>query len=149
MPAFCGVIGCSNKRSKFPEKSYFRLPAIDKRFESRVPEISIYGPLLARTIPRPAVFVAAAVLCYSGRELRVRSLGRPADLEATSHPDWAPTQNLGHSKLSQKMMAINSARYKRIQDKVEKRDVFMAAEAVMNMQQNTQPGSDEAFFKGK
>lgn len=32
MPAFCGVIGCANKRKKFPEKYFFRLPAVDKKY---------------------------------------------------------------------------------------------------------------------
>ena len=32
MPANCGVIGCANMKNKFTKKSFYRLPAVDKRY---------------------------------------------------------------------------------------------------------------------
>ena len=40
MPAFCGVIGCANKRKKFLEKHFFRLPAVDKRYGGKREKIT-------------------------------------------------------------------------------------------------------------
>lgn len=30
MSSFCGMLGCDNKQNKFPDKSFYRLPAVDK-----------------------------------------------------------------------------------------------------------------------
>ncbi|XP_050698506.1 uncharacterized protein LOC126986406 isoform X2 [Eriocheir sinensis] len=146
MPAFCGVIGCANKRTKFPEKFYFRLPAVDKRYGGKREKITRVrrGKWLAN--------LARADLTEAGkRHLLVCSdhflSGRPAVLDDTSNPDWAPTQNLGHRKVSQELVAISCARHQRIQERKSKKDkeMFMAAQTLMDMQEYTQPSSDKVY----
>ncbi|XP_050739147.1 uncharacterized protein LOC127009831 isoform X1 [Eriocheir sinensis] len=146
MPAFCGVIGCANKRTKFPEKFYFRLPAVDKRYGGKREKITRVrrGKWLAN--------LARAGLTEAGkRHLLVCSdhflSGRPAILDDTSNPDWAPTQNLGHRKVSQELVAISCARHQRIQERKSKKDkeMFMAAQTLMDMQEYTQPSSDKVY----
>ncbi|XP_050703219.1 uncharacterized protein LOC126988852 [Eriocheir sinensis] len=76
-------------------------------------------------------------------------VGRPAVLEDISNPDWAPTQNLGHRKVSQELVAISCARHQRIQERKLKKDkeMFMAAQTLMDIQEYTQPCHDEVHVE--
>ena len=49
-------------------------------------------------------------------------LGKPARLEDADHPDWAPSQNLGHSKVSRKS-GVWFSRHQRIQERKKKLEV--------------------------
>ena len=46
--------------------------------------------------------------------------GKPARLEDADHPDWAPTQNLGHSKVTRKS-EVWHRRQQRIQERNNKK----------------------------
>ena len=35
MPSSCAVIDCTNRKDKCPDKSFFRIPAVDKRYGGR------------------------------------------------------------------------------------------------------------------
>ncbi|XP_050724972.1 uncharacterized protein LOC127002810 [Eriocheir sinensis] len=53
--------------------------------------------------------------------------------------------NLGHRKVSQELVAISCARHQRIQERKLKKDkeMFMAAQTLVDIQEYTQPCSDE------
>lgn len=58
--------------------------------------------------------------CFS-RETKQSVLGQPAALEDVDHPDWIPTQNLGHESTVFKKKVETVARSERVQKRKERK----------------------------
>ena len=92
--------------------SFFRIPVIRKGRGEREFELSS---------KRRTGFVAAISRQYlsenSLNHARICSRhfisGKPASLYDHLHPDWLPTQNLGHNKCSKERVDVNQERYER------------------------------------
>ena len=108
----CAVVGCSKRSDRDKGVSFYRIPTIRTGRGERELELST---------KRRAGFLAA----ISRADLTENSIdqarvcsrhfisGKPASLHEELHPDWLPTQNLGHSKVSQKRVAVCEERYER------------------------------------
>ena len=108
----CAVVGCSKRSDRDKDVSFYRIPTIRTGRCERELELST---------KRRAGFLAAIsradLTDNSIDQARVCSRhfisGKPASLHEQLHPDWLPTQNLGHSKVSKKRVAVCEERYER------------------------------------
>ena len=108
----CAVVGCSKRSDRDKDVSFYRIPTIRTGRCERELELST---------KRRAGFLAAIsradLTDNSIDQARVCSRhfisGKPASLHEELHPDWLPTQNLGHSKVSKKRVAVCEERYER------------------------------------
>lgn len=108
----CAVVGCSKRSDRDKDVSFYRIPTIRTGRCERELELST---------KRRAGFLAAIsradLTGNSVDQARVCSRhfisGKPASLHEELHPDWLPTQNLGHSKVSKKRVAVCEERYER------------------------------------
>ena len=61
-----------------------------------------------------------------------RHFRKPADLFDELHPDWLPTQNLGHSKENEKSVQIREDRYERKKTRIARMKEAHNALALLN-----------------
>ena len=101
----CVVVGCSKRSDRDKDVSFYQIPTIRTGRGERELELST---------KRRAGFLAAVsrenLTENSLEQARICSRhfisGKPASLFEELHPDWLPTQNLGHSKISKKRVLV-------------------------------------------
>ena len=108
----CAVVGCSKRSDRDKDVSFYRIPTIRTGRCERELELST-----RRRVGFLAAISRADLTANSIDQARVCSRhfisGKPASLHEELHPDWLPTQNLGHSKISLKRVAVCEERYER------------------------------------
>ena len=69
--------------------------------------------------------------------------GKPSSIYDKDSPDWAPSQNLGHSY--QKVSASSEERHKRTQERCEKRKSSESAMALLELSKETKEAEEPIF----
>nr|CAH7743101.1 unnamed protein product [Callosobruchus chinensis] len=96
MPYTCLVVGCGS-RSNREKLGFYSVPAITwHRFLTDKNELSrkrraLWIAAIKRDVCA-CVWVCVCAVCSIKFDL-----GKPADLENENHPDWVPSQNMGHT----------------------------------------------------
>ena len=102
MVTSCGVVGCAKNRSNAPKDGFFRLPSIVNTDETSQKLSRQRRDIWLSRINRKDL--PPSQLAEKNSTLHVRGslfiLGRPVALFEPSNPYWAPSLNLGYTKLS-------------------------------------------------
>ena len=107
----CVIVGCAKRSNRNKDVSFYRIPSI--RTGRGKQELEL-------TTKRRTGYIAAVSregLCENAlNQARACSRhfisGKPASLYDELNPDWLPTQNLGHTKCSKRVL-VCSERYAR------------------------------------
>lgn len=108
----CAIVGCSKRSDRDKDVSFYRIPTIRTGRGERELKLSTKCGAGFLTAISRADFTENSIdqawVCS-----RHFISGKPVSLHEQLHPDWLPTQNLGHSKVSQKRVVVCEARYER------------------------------------
>ncbi|XP_034041885.1 uncharacterized protein LOC117524223 [Thalassophryne amazonica] len=137
MPSFCGIIGCSNRKNRETNHSFFRLPAIIEHQGENTRELSskrraIWLARIARSDLTSESSLANLRIC-SDHFIK----GKPAGLYYHTHPDWAPSVNLGHKKVP-RPTPVTLSRYDRVQKRTRKKKDIDAATSLLDFSNSLQ-----------
>ena len=108
----CVVFGCSKRSGRDKDVRFFRIPKILTKGSSNLKELSK---------KRRAGFIAAISREDITEKILVNDRicsrhfisGQPAALKDNTNPDWLPTLNLGHIKLSDRRIMAGTERWRR------------------------------------
>ncbi|XP_014678815.1 PREDICTED: uncharacterized protein LOC106818641 [Priapulus caudatus] len=141
MVNFCAIYRCGSRGDR-DKKSFYRLPAVITGQCEKTLELS--QKRRAKWLANVSRSIKTSNLPY----VRICSdhfiTGKPSTLFDCTNPDWAPTINLGHDKVTEASAARDSKRYKRTLGREEKKKSFDAASALLQLQipyDEDEPGS--------
>ncbi|XP_046857605.1 uncharacterized protein LOC124451005 [Xenia sp. Carnegie-2017] len=118
MVNFCAIYGCSKRADRDKELSFYRIPAVKTNASKILQDLQKERrSLWLRRIRRADIDDSKCTY------LRVCSLhfvtGKPSALTDQTNPDWAPSQNLGHTYVEK----VDVDRYARISERNENEKV--------------------------
>lgn len=108
----CVVFGCSKRSGRDKDVRFFRIPkVIRNRGPTRLQLSQRRRTGFLTTISRSGM--TEKILSNDRICSKHFISGQPAALEDETNPDWLPSLNLGHSKVSEKHSRIAEARWAR------------------------------------
>ncbi|XP_046862047.1 uncharacterized protein LOC124455458, partial [Xenia sp. Carnegie-2017] len=146
MVNFCAIYGCSKRADRDKELSFYRIPAVKTNASKILQDLQkerrslwlrrirhTYNILFQNNIYIKGLLYRRADIDGSKcTYLRVCSLhfvtGKPSALTDQTNPDWAPSQNLGHTYVEK----VDVDRYARISERNEKRKRSESIETVLS-----------------
>ncbi|XP_013406439.1 uncharacterized protein LOC106170924 [Lingula anatina] len=134
MPSFCAVFGCSNRRNRENDRSYYRLPKVITHQGDQTKELS-----QARRDKWLSNIGRSDIKESSYEHIRVCSdhfVGKPAALYDKLNPDWAPTVKMGRPSDTENQQATPHSRYSRSVQRSTKMKQHEAATALLDLQKS-------------
>lgn len=138
----CVVLGCSKRSGRDKDVSFYRIPKVINNKGYRILEL---------TKKRRAGYLAAIsrgdvtekILSNDRICSRHFVSGKPADLEDETNPDWLPSLNLGHSKVSDKQVKVAEDRWARKKAREDARATTDAVQGLLALCGPNEEDSDE------